>query len=44
MAITKFCIIPAPYTAYDYKVQASTAVGPGEFSEGRQFETLQSGK
>ena len=36
--------IIAPYTVYQFKIQAATAVGFGDFSPPRQFVTPESGK
>ena len=36
--------IPAPYTVYQFSVQAYTRVGPGDFSPPRTFSTSQDGK
>ena len=33
----------APHTVYEFRVQAETAVGPGPFSDSRQFTTPEDG-
>ena len=33
----------APHTVYEFRVQAETAVGPGPFSNSRQFTTPEDG-
>ena len=48
-----FCLSPdchcvrvshlAPHTVYEFRVQAETAVGPGPFSDSRQFTTPEDG-
>ena len=44
MLILAFLNGAAPYTVYQFRVQASTSAGYGRFSEPRVFNTLRSSK
>lgn len=37
-------LVAAPYTVYQFRVQAATVIGFGDFSPFRQFTTLASGE